>query len=283
MLESRPSRTALRVALRRAAHQLLDQPPVFDDPLALRIIGPDQAATIRADPGAYDRHPVARGLRAILAVRSRVAEDALAEAVANDVQQYVVLGAGLDTFSCRNPHPTLRVFEVDHPSTQLWKRAALEQFALPSPVRTTFVPVDFERQSIPVQLAGAGFDPGAPTFFSWLGVTMYLQEETVMSTLGWVASVTHRGGGIVFDYSLAMSELTFLERTAYRMMARRVQRAGEPWISQFVPARLIADLQRLGYARVDDLTPDILNARYFSGRADGLKVGNISHIMHAGT
>ena len=125
MEAGRASETAQRVALRRAAHQLLDQPPVFADPVALRIIGAYAADALQASPRTFEVTPLAPYLRAFMAVRSRYAEEQLARAVAASARQYVVLGAGLDTFAYRNPWPDLRVFEVDHPATQAWKRARL--------------------------------------------------------------------------------------------------------------------------------------------------------------
>lgn len=285
MIDQRPSRTAFRVALRRAAHQLLDQPLVFVDPIALRIIGSQQADAIRADPAKYNRHRGARSLRALLAVRSRVAEDALAGAVANGVRQYVVLGAGLDTFAYRNSHEALglHVFEVDHPATQAWKRGALEKFAIDIPDSVTFVPVDFERQTAAAELMRSGWNPAEPTFFSWLGVTMYLTEETVLATLAWVAEVGGTGGGVVFDYALSSSELGLLHRLLYHLVARRVRRAGEPWISRYVPTELVAKLRRLGFREVEDLSDDVLNATYFSDRQDDLRIRGLAHIMRAMT
>ena len=120
MQEGKFSRTALRVALRRAAHQVLDRPLILDDPFAIRIIGAEEASKLPHDSKLEDA--AARGMRAFMAVRSRFAEDELAKAIASGTNQYVVLGAGLDTFACRNPHVGLRVFEVDHPATQQWKR-----------------------------------------------------------------------------------------------------------------------------------------------------------------
>ena len=129
MKEDRPSATARRVAMRRAAHQLLDDPKVFDDPLALSIIGRQTESMLRADPGQFDATPLAPFLRAFVAARSRFAEDELALAIRRGVHQYVIVGAGLDTFAYRNPYPegTLHVYEVDHPTTQVWKRACLQE------------------------------------------------------------------------------------------------------------------------------------------------------------
>src|ERR1700691_5320302 len=142
MLEGKFSRTAHRVAIRRAAHQLLDQPKVLDDPLALRIIGPEAAEALRSNP--KEHHAFSRAFRAFMAARSRYAEDELARAVANGVAQYVVFGEGLDTFAYRNPHLSLRVFEVDHPATQAWKREQLSASEIPVTPSLTFMPIDFD-------------------------------------------------------------------------------------------------------------------------------------------
>src|ERR1017187_6259909 len=131
MQEGEFSKTANRVAIRRAAHQLLDQPKVLDDPLALRIIGSQTADDLRSNP--KEHHAFSRAFRAFMAARSRFAEDELARAIAQDVTQYIVLGAGLDTFAYRNPHPGVHVFEVDHPSTQAWKREQLQAAHIPIP------------------------------------------------------------------------------------------------------------------------------------------------------
>src|SRR3984957_6851470 len=181
MQEGKFSKTAHRVAIRRAAHQLLDQPKVLDDPLALRIIGTEAADDLRSNP--KEHHAFSRAFRAFMAARSRYAEDELARAGPHGVTQYVVLGAGLDTFAYRNPHPGLRVFEVDHPSTQAWKREQLQAAGIAIPAALTFVPVDFERQTLADGLERGGFDDRAAAFFSWLGVTPYLTRDACMSTL----------------------------------------------------------------------------------------------------
>src|SRR5262245_9719822 len=164
MIEGRPSRTAEGAATRRALHRLLDDPRVHDDPLALAILGDAQAAAVRADPRRFEDGIVGRVLRAFLAVRSRIAEDALAEAVARGVRQYVVLGAGLDTFAYRNPHPGLHVFEVDHPATQAWKRQRLADSGITVPAGVTFAAVDFATEALPAALGGAGVRDDVPTF-----------------------------------------------------------------------------------------------------------------------
>ena len=281
MQENRPSVTARGVAMIRAAHQLYDHPPVLDDPVALAILGPD-GKIVRARRGRWFTG-LSRRLRAFLVARSRVAEDALAEAVTRDVRQYVILGAGLDTFAYRNPYPAtqLRVFEVDHPATQAWKRGLLTASGIALPEALTFVPVDFERQALPEALRAAGFQPGERTFFSWLGVTMYLTREVVFDTLRYVAHSLPYGSGIVFDYAAPPRKVAPLRRLLYRYLVRRVARAGEPFKSFFVPAALAQELRTFGYSRLEDLGAAELNARYFRDRTDGLRVDGPARVMNA--
>jgi len=276
--DDRPSATAYRVAMRRAAHQILDRPVVLDDPIALRIIGPRGAAKIEADPRRFDTG-FGRALRLFLVARSRCAEDALAAAVAEGVRQYVVLGAGLDTFAYRNPFAAqgLRVFEVDAPPTQAWKRELLTRTRIDAPASLTFVPVDFERQGLAEQLRAAGFRDDQPAFFSWLGVTMYLTREAVLSTLRFVAS-RPPGGGITFDYMLPPDRLSWVRRIGFYFVARRVARAGEPWTTWFDPDELARELRSMGFTRLDELDGPALNERFFGGRekrVGGMSVGRV--------
>ena len=282
MIEDRPSRTAQRVAMRRAAHQLLDDPKVFDDPVALRIIGQESALALQGDPRQFETTPLSPYLRAFMAARSRYAEEKLAAGVRRGVRQYVILGAGLDTFAYRNPYPKgiLRLFEVDHPATQAWKRARLEEIGVPLPADLTFAPVDFETQTLAEGLRGAGYDPGKCTFFSWLGVTEYLRSEAVMATLRFIASAS-AGSGVVFDYMISPSLLTPAQRPAFDALARRVASAGEPWHAFFDPGSLTRDLRAMGFRYVEDIGSEEINARYFKNRRDGLRVGSLSHVMNA--
>lgn len=281
MIESRPSRTAERVAIRRAAHQLLDEPRVHDDPLALAILEDTQAAALRADPRRFEDGPVAPVLRAFLAARSRLAEDALAQAVAAGVRQYVVLGAGLDTFAYRNPHPGLRVFEVDHPATQAWKRQRLAEAHIAVPEGVTFAAVDFAAESLPRALRTAGLRSEEPSLFSWLGVTPYLEPATVLATLEVIAPFAENGGSVVFDYNTPPGSLAPRQRAAFEALAARVAAAGEPFRSFFEPEALVTAMRRMGFHGICDVGPDELNARFFSNRTDGLRVGSVGHILTA--
>jgi methyltransferase (TIGR00027 family) len=214
-----------------------------------------------------------------MAARSRFAEDELAQAVARGTWQYVVLGAGLDTFACRNPFGSrLRVFEVDFPATQDWKRGQLARAGIVPPPSVSFVPVDFEHQTAFDGLVAAGLDRSAPAFFSWLGVTMYLSTETVLSVLETIASMP-AGGGVVFDYAVDPGLLGFVQRRVFEEFARRVASIGEPWTAFFSPAVLESEMRRIGFREVGDAGPEQINARYFADRSDGLQVGTLARLM----
>ena len=282
MRADRPSHTAQRVALSRAAHQLYDRPKILEDPIALRIIGTQSEQEVRAHRQRFDTR-FARHLRAFLVARSRLAEDALGAAVARGVGQYVILGAGLDTFAYRNPYPAarLRVFEVDHPATQAWKRRQLSAADIGVPPSLTLVPVDFETERLADALRGAGLRTAQPAFFSWLGVTMYLTRAAVLATLEFVAGANARGSGIVFDYVTSLEGLSFTRRLLARALLRRVAALGEPWQSCFDPRALAGELRALGFTQTEDFGPAELNARFFSERHDRLRVAGPGRVLSA--
>lgn len=282
MIEAKPSATARRVALRRAAHQLIDaRPLVFEDPIALSIIDPRDAETLRTTPETIEHGRFAPYMRAFLVARSRVAEDALAEAVSRGVRQYVVLGAGLDTFAYRNPYSNLRVFEVDFPATQAWKQERLAIGGIATPDSLTFASIDFERQALIDVLRDAGLEFTQPTFFSWLGVTPYLEPETTATTLRTIAPLARGGGGITFDYAVPPETLPPLSRAAVAALSARVAEHGEPFRGYFLPSVLRASLSAMGFDPIIDLGADELNARFFTNRADALRVGQAGRIITA--
>lgn len=269
METGRASRTALRVAIRRAAHQVLDRPLVLDDPIAVRLIGP-----------GFDRdmeramHPVARDFRLFLSARSRYAEDRLAGAVAEGMAQYVVLGAGLDTFAYRNPFPSLRVYEVDFPATQQWKREMLAEAAVEIPANLTFVPMDFEHKTLAEGLAEAGFDAGAAAFFGWLGVVPYLTLEAFRATVATIGQMPS-GTAVSFDYVFSPDTLSAERRKVFDILSERVAAAGEPFRLFFSPDELEKELRAAGFKRVEQLDSERLNDLYFQDRADGLKLSPV--------
>jgi methyltransferase (TIGR00027 family) len=268
--------------MRRAAHQILDHPKVLDDPIALAIIGAAAEAELRASTSRLAAR-ASRYMRAFMVGRSRFAEDELARAMTRGARQFVILGAGLDTFAYRNPYgeAALRVFEVDYPATQVWKQERLAAANIPIPASLRYAPVDFERQSLADGLQQAGFDARVTTFFSWLGVTPYLTADAVTSTFRFITA-TPAGGGVVFDYGIPRECLNWKQKLAFDYLSKRVAAAGEPFRTFFEPAALAAELRRIGFSRTEDLGTDEINARYFRDRADGLRVGGgLGHFMSA--
>jgi methyltransferase (TIGR00027 family) len=274
------SRTAHSVAIRRAAHQLLDHPRVHDDPLALAVIGAEAARTLQEELHKQ-QETRARALRAFLAARGRYAEDQLKQALAQGVSQYVVLGAGLDTFAFRNPHPGLRIFEVDHPATQSWKLERLREAGVAIPTSVAFVAVDLEEQSLGAALALYGFSSTESAFFSWLGVTPYLKREACLSTLGYIGKLPTRSG-VVFDFAVTPDLLDTAQRAAISALSARVAAVGEPFQLFFHPEELAADLELCGFRDVEILAGEQINDRYFKDRTDGLRiVGSLGRLTCA--
>jgi methyltransferase (TIGR00027 family) len=278
MQSGQPSLTARRAAAHRALHQSLEGGRIFADPLAAPLLGEPPEAMFRADPSA----PAVRGMRLFIAARSSFAEDALGAAVARGVRQYVVLGAGLDTFALRNPHAAtgLEVFEVDHPATQAWKRDRIAGAGLDVPPALTFAPVDFERETLAGGLGRAGFDASRPAFFSWLGVVPYLSREAVFATLAFVAGVP--GGEVALDYGDPPSALPPEQRAAYECRAALVASLGEPWQTFFHPPDLARDLGALGFSEIEDLGPAEMSARYFGGPRREGPGGHVVRARRAG-
>jgi methyltransferase (TIGR00027 family) len=273
-----PSRTARAAAVHRAAHQVLEGGHIFCDPLALRILGEDAAAVARE----AEHHPSGRRMRIFIAVRTRFAEDALAAAVEHGVRQLVVLGAGLDTYAYRGALAgRLRIFEVDHPATQVWKRACLAGAGIPLPPFLTFAPIDFERQTLSEGLTAAGFDPAQPAFFTWLGVVPYLTEEATFSTLNFIASLP-AGAHVVFDYSDPPSTFSPELRNWHERRAANVAELGEAWINYLDSAQLHPRLTALGFVEIEDLGPREIVSRYFPGQVTTIPERG-GHILRATT
>ena len=246
MLRGRPSHTAFGAATHRAVHQDLEAGAVFTDPLAWTILGVDRAQALAEAREAPGR----RVLRLFIAARHRFAEESLAAAVARGTSQAVVLGAGLDTFGYRNPHPDLRVWEVDHPDTGTWKRERLGEAGI-DPGEVRHVGVDFERDDLVAHLAEAGLDVARPTFFLWLGVVPYLTREAVTGTLTALGRVA--GAEVVLDYPTGTTGLDAASRRRRERLAERTAAVGEPILTTFEPAELRAVLEGAGFDEVEDL------------------------------
>jgi methyltransferase (TIGR00027 family) len=269
MHETEPSRTALGAASYRALHQFVDKGRIFADPLALRILGAYGLALRVLARLRPRRVEARRGMRLFVAARSAIAEAQLRAGVeTRGVTQMVVLGAGLDTFAYRNPFEgALRVFEVDHPATQAWKRRRLAQTRIAIPASLTYAPVNFETDSLLGALTAAGLDPNRRTFFAWLGVIPYLTREAALATLALIGALPG-GGEVVFDYSDPPATLAHEARAAQAERARQVASVGEPFLTYFEPADLHAELAARGLSQIEDLGPQALVSRYFRPGAE---------------
>jgi methyltransferase (TIGR00027 family) len=224
-----PSRTARGAAVHRAVHQTLENGAIFKDPLAFAVLDDEG----KADVEVRAADPTTRPLRLFIVARSRFTEESLAVAVARGVRQMVVLGAGLDTFALRNSHADvgLRVFEVDRPETQAWRRQRLAEAGLAAPESLTFVPLDFERDDLAAGLAGAGFQSSEHAFFMWLGVVPYLTRSAIDETLRFVARVPD--SEVTFDYAEPVENYPPERRARVEDLGTRVAAIGEPWLSMF--------------------------------------------------
>ena len=273
------SRTALGVALRRATHQVYDASPlVLNDPVAVPLLG-SKYAKVLADSEEELYEDSSRMMRAWLVARSRFAEDHLARAVDSGVRQYVLLGAGLDTFGFRNPHAGLQVYEVDHPATQSWKRELAEASGVVVPESLHFVPVDFEVQKLSEQLEKAGLRADVPTLFAMLGVVMYLTADAFGKTLKYIARFPE-GSGAVFDYAVPREMLPPEEIDARDELASRVESIGEPFRLFFRPDEIRNVLGAFEF--IEDVDNKELNRLYFVGRTDQLNLkGRSGHMIAA--
>ncbi len=275
----------MSAALMRAAHTRLDHPLLIDDPWGDRLVFAADREAMSARLAAADLDAALRAHPAYGAVilRSRYAEDALAGAVTAHVSQYVLVGAGMDSFALRSPWfaQGLEIFEVDHPATQRFKTSRLEACGIPLPTGLHLVPADLSETGIDAALAPSSFRPDRPSFFAWLGVTIYLTRAANLHTLGAIAACAAAGSELVFDY-VDQSVLDSLPADGSTGRARtQVASAGEPWISGFDPAQLRDDLAGTGWELIESLGPEDLRQRYCADRTDGLTPSPGTYIAHA--
>lgn len=303
MEENQISRsTAIGSAYLRAYHSINDNPKIFDDFLANHLIPdemsksieqkfvgalkfldpvraalcPDQATALAWIMQNYTASPMTLS-------RSRYTEDILEKAVRQGVQQYVILGAGMDTFAFRRPElmEQLQVFEVDHPATQAFKLQRLADLGWEHPAQLHFVPVDFTQESLASALKHSSFEPQASSFFSWLGVTYYLTRDAVFATLRAIAAVAPAGSTVIFDYF--DNDAFVRERAAKRVqfMVDAFAQSDEPLITGFDPFTLAEDLARSGLRLHENLSPTDIEERYFQGRTDGYYAFEHVHFARA--
>ena len=269
----------MTAAAARAAHLIVDgEPVIFADTVAEAMLG-KRAEEFIAYHRAYGAHPVLAGARAQVTCRSRYTEDQLARAVRDGIGQYVILGAGLDTFAYRSPLARrVRVFEVDHPATQEWKRRVGPGPQVPGSV--AFVPVDLAVESLGDGLRRVGFDFGAPAFVSWLGVTMYLDRSAIERT-GSVIGGFAGGSELVVDYMLPAGLRDDAGDGYAEQVGQAAAERGEPWLSLFGPEGMAALLAGCGFGPARDVSQREMIPAGLWDRSDSLRPAELSHIAHA--
>jgi methyltransferase (TIGR00027 family) len=265
-----PESSAVRVALWRAIHVQVDPPPhVLTDEVGLQLVAPDDGWRARPDMDPQ----ATSGFRASIVARARFIEDLVAEQAGNGVTQYVVLGAGLDTFAQRRPQIAahLRVFEVDQPGPQAWKRRRLIELGHGIPDWLRLVPVDFEAsESWTEQLAAAGFDPGRPAVVVSTGVTMYLTKDATVATLRQIAGFAP-GSTLAMTFLLPTDLLDDADRPGLQASEKGARSAGTPFISFYTPQEMLSLAREAGFGDVRHVSGASLAERYFAGRTDGLR------------
>jgi methyltransferase (TIGR00027 family) len=280
MAQRRASSTMIRSVIYRAMHQVLDaDPKILDDPLAVGLVKGSSREEILAMP-ANSLPPT--WFRSPFVMRSRYAEDSLREAVADGIGQYVLLGAGMDTFAYRQPSwvARLRIFEIDQLESQKVKLEHLAKLGIAVPANVEFCSIDFEHTSLSEGLATSSLDHRATAFFSWLGVTQYLTKEAIDSTLRFLLSMPRRSelvlGFVLPPDSWRPEEVNFLTQ-----VVRRAGELGEPWLTFFRPNEISDYLMDLGFSQVSHLTLEDAAARYFVNRHDGLRPPHYGRYVRA--
>ncbi|MFF3658734.1 class I SAM-dependent methyltransferase [Streptomyces olivochromogenes] len=277
-----PDSTAVRVALWRAMHVRVDSPPhVIEDEIGLRLAAPDEGWRRRPDMDPRGTS----GFRAAIVARARFIEDLVAEQVGHGVAQYVVLGAGLDTFAQRRLEiaARLKVFEIDRPGTQAWKRRRLVELGYGIPEWLRLVPVDFEAGADWwEQLSDAGFDPGRPTVVACTGVTMYLTKDATAATLRRLALLAP-GSTLAMTFMLPAELVDDADRPALEATKPRAQAAGTPFISFYTPQEMLALARDAGFKDVHHVSGTALVERYFADRTDGLRPSSGEDLLLATT
>jgi methyltransferase (TIGR00027 family) len=282
MREHDLSSTAVFALMTRAAHQKVDgAPKILADPVSLALAQHLEPSSEWAGFKSVSAGFLAKA-RSALALRARYAEDVLSEVAAAGHSQYVILGAGLDTFAWRQPEWTSRltVFEVDHPATQAQKRRLFGEIGLVDPANLRFCPMNFETTSLPDALAAVGFDFAMPTMVSWLGVTQYLSGDAIRRTLAFVQTL-QPGSRLVFSFVVKDADLDDGDRQLVGPFMEAAAARGEPFLSRFSPPELLRELSAIGYRTVHHFSPEEANRQYFAGRIDDLCAPVIEQLMRA--
>ncbi len=282
MTDRNASNTAFGTLFLRGVHQLLDaRPLILDDPSSLDLLGPDVVRQIR-ESAEHHRTLQSQALRAHIVLRSRFAEDCLQDAAGRGIAQYVILGAGFDTFAFRQPAwaELLKIFEVDQPASQAWKKSRIEDADLSVAANLTFAGIDFEHESLREGLLRNGISFAEPTFFSWLGVTMYLREDATDAVLATIAQFP-AGSEVVFTFTQPPESLDSRESHFHELLSKVVSGAGEPFVSYFTPEQIEAKLIGAGFKTIAFLSGEEADERYFRPRPRDLYTPRRSAIVRA--
>ncbi len=301
MEQNKPSVSALISAFARGYHATHDEPKIFDDFLAdklftpaertlfennlseaLRFFDPERAAVAPDQPSALAGFMQVQGGPITLS-RARYVEDSLQAALPQGIQQYVILGAGMDTFAFRRPDllTQLRVFELDHPATQNFKRQRLDELGWKLPPQLHMLPIDFNHESLSAALRPSPYNPNALTFFSWLGVTYYLSRNVVFNTLREITTLAPAGSSIILDYLDADAFNPEKAAKRVQLMQRATQMSGEPMQTGVDPSTLSIELSNSGWQLRENLSPSEIQQRFFNGRADGYRAFEHIHFAWA--
>jgi methyltransferase (TIGR00027 family) len=300
VIETSPSRTALATSLMRALHSRKDPSPLLDDPWGDRLVPKSErdrfgerilarmdsdarAAALRAPASILDDFLLANVAYPGVVIRSRYAEDALREATNRGTRQYVLIGAGLDSFALRRPafSEALEIFEIDHPATQAFKIERIKQCGISLPPSVHFVAADLAKEDLASVLARTSFRSSEPAFFSWLGVTVYLTREANLSTLRAVATCSAWGSELVFTYVDQIEFAPDGSRSLRDPNAKAAAMMGEPYLSGFDPKAIANDLRDVGLELVEDLDGHEMSERYMRTRANALQPAASLHIALA--
>jgi methyltransferase (TIGR00027 family) len=281
MLDGQASRTLLIASVWRARHQILDRPLILDDPVVLKLVpeaSDPTAFAVFGDPC----EPMATLARSMFVLRSRFTEDRLAEAAARGISQYVMFGAGLDTFPWRQPGfaKDMQIFAVDHPASLIQTNRLFRERGFARPPNLVRVPLDLEQGHIAEQLAACGFDAESPCFCSALGLMLYLDDGTVDDILRCVSALP-RSSEIVFSFVPPDDELAGLDLDIARLVAARFAEIGEPWKSRVRPRTWDPRLMGLGFRQSFHLSPELAQARYFAGRSDKMIAPHFEQMIAA--
>ncbi len=275
-----PDNTAVRTALWRALHVQLDAAPhIIEDEIGLKLVAPDEDWQQRPD-----MHPdFTKRLRASMVARARFIEDMVQEQYKLGIRQYVILGAGLDTFAQRQPGiaSQLQVFEIDQPGTQMWKQQRLKDLGFGLPEWLHFVSVNFEVSSWWEQLINAGFDTGKPAVVACTGVTLYLTREAVLDTLRQIATLAP-GSKLAMTFYLPADLMEEEDKPLQQISEKGARAAGTPFISFFSPEEMLALAQEAGFKEAEIVSSRNIAGRYFTGRTDGFSPASGEEFLVAG-